>query len=306
MSPGAANPSLATAERPVYPLVLLRAMRPKQWTKNLAAYAPLLFAHRIFQSELLIRATLAVVAFCLLASGVYVLNDWVDREKDALHPEKRKRPIAAGWINFPMAMALLVSCWTAGLGLAYLARPEFALVGTGYVVLQVLYCFALKQMVILDVMVIALGFLIRVAGGGVAVGVPLSNWLYLCTLLLALFLGFAKRRHELASLAADAASHRKNLSEYSLPMLDQLISLVAAACIVAYSLYTVAPDTVARLGSDHMKFTVPCVMYGLFRYLYLIHKKNLGGSPEKVLLGDAPLLADIGVFLAVALWALYF
>jgi 4-hydroxybenzoate polyprenyltransferase len=284
---------------------IVRALRPRQWTKNLAAYAPLLFARSVFQPGAALHATQAVASFCLIASGVYVLNDWMDREKDRLHPEKRLRPIAAGLIPGPMAAVMLVLCWVAGGALAYGARPQFLAVVAGYVGLQVAYTFALKRMVILDVVVIALGFVIRVAGGGVAIDVPLSNWLYLCTLLLALFLAFAKRRHELASLQEEAVAHRANLSDYSVPMLDQMISVVAASCILAYGLYSVARETVAHVGSDRLKFSVPCVVYGIFRYLFLIHKRGAGGSPERVLLSDAPLMINLGVFVAIVGWALY-
>lgn len=284
---------------------LARALRLRQWTKNGGVYAPLLFARAVFVEGAALRATLAVGAFCLISSGVYVVNDWVDRERDRLHPEKRHRPIAAGLIPGAVAAALVAACWAAGFGLALAARRELAALALGYVLLQLLYTFLLKHLVIVDVVVIAAGFVLRVAGGGVAISVPLSNWLFLCTLLLALFLGFAKRRHELTSLQAEAASHRANLSEYSLPMLDQMIGAVTAACLVAYGIYSVSPETIQHVGSDRMKFTVPFVMYGFFRYLFLIHRRGAGGSPERVLLSDPPLLVNIGLYVGVAAWALY-
>jgi 4-hydroxybenzoate polyprenyltransferase len=286
-------------------LTLVRALRPRQWTKNLAAYGPLFFSHSLLNGAAAVGATMAVASFCLLASGVYVLNDWVDREKDRFHPEKRLRPIASGLLSGPMVAVLIAACWGVGGALAYATRLELFAVAAGYVALQVAYIFVLKRVVILDVMVIALGFVIRVAGGGVAIDVPLSNWLYLCTLLLALFLAFAKRRHELSSLQGDAAAHRAILSDYSLPMLDQMISVVAASCILAYGLYTVARETIEHVGSDRLKYSVPCVVFGIFRYLFLIHRRGAGGSPERVLLSDAPLLASIGVFAAIVGWALY-
>lgn len=287
------------------PRVLLRALRPRQWTKNLALYAALLFARKVTDRGALVTETLAALAFCLLASGVYVLNDWVDREKDRLHPDKKERPIAAGLISAPVAAALCAVCWMAGGALALHVGRSFAELAAGYVGLQLAYSFLLKRLVILDVVVIAIGFVLRVVGGGVAIDVPVSNWLYLCTLLLALFLGFAKRRHELSSLDIAAGAHRENLSEYTVPMLDQMISVVAASCILSYGLYTVSAETMAKVGSDHLKFTVPMVIYGIFRYLYLIHHKNLGGSPERVLLSDVPLMADLALFVAVSGWALY-
>jgi len=284
---------------------LVRALRPRQWTKNAGVYAPLLFARAVFAEGAALRATLAVLAFCLISSGVYVVNDWVDRERDRLHPEKRHRPIAAGQLSGKVAAALVALCWAGGFALAFAARLQFAELAAGYVALQLLYTFVLKKLVIVDVVAIAAGFVVRVVGGGVAISVPVSSWLFLCTLLLAVFLGFAKRRHELTSLQAEAASHRANLSEYSLPMLDQMLAVVAAACLVAYGIYSVSPETIQHVGSDRMKFTVPFVMYGFFRYLFLVHRRGAGGSPERVLLSDPALLVDLALYAAVAAWALY-
>jgi len=286
-------------------LRLLSSLRPRQWTKNLIIFAPLLFAKSVFKDAAALKASLAVVSFCLLAGGVYLFNDWFDRERDRRHPEKRKRAVAAGLFSGRTVSAVVLVCWAAGGAIAYLARPEFALVAAAYLGLQIFYSVLLKKLVILDVVVIALGFVLRVLGGGVVIAVPVSNWLYLCTLLLAVFLGFAKRRHELASLYAEAVSHRPNLNEYSLPLLDQMISVVAASCILAYGLYTVSQETIAKVGSDRLKFTVPFVIYGIFRYLFLIHKRGAGGSPERVLLSDAPMMINLVLFVAVASWALY-
>src|SRR5262249_23418266 len=286
--------------------LLLVSLRPQQWTKNLAVFAPLLFAKGVLDVQAVLRASVAVLAFCLLSGGVYLLNDWLDREKDRLHPEKRNRPIAAGLLSGRVVATAALVCWMSGLALAYLARPTFAALAAGYLALQLLYSALFKRWVIVDVMVIGLGFLIRVVGGGIAISVPVSNWLYLCTLLLAVFLGFAKRWHELSSLEGDSVGHRENLSEYSLPMLDQMLSIVAASCILAYGLYTVAQDTVPKVGSDRLKYTVPFVIYGIFRYLFLIHRRGAGGSPERVLLSDGPMIVDILLYLAVAAWALYF
>jgi 4-hydroxybenzoate polyprenyltransferase len=299
------EPPPSPAPRASLPVLLIRALRPRQWTKNFAALAALLFAKAALKPESLERALGAVLTFCLIAGGVYVLNDWIDRDKDKLHPEKRRRPIASGQLGLAPAAVLLVTVWGLGLGLAYAIRWEFLQLALGYIVMQIFYSLWLKRVVILDVVIIATGFILRVAGGGVAIDVPISNWLYLCTLLLAVFLGFAKRRHELASLQADAVLHRENLSEYSVPMLDQMMSVVAASCIVAYGLYTVAPETVRKVGGDGLKFTVPFVIYGIFRYLFLIHRRNAGGSPERILLSDVPMMIDLGLYIAVAGWVLY-
>lgn len=291
------EPSLARA--------IVRQLRPRQWTKNGAVLAPLLFAKAVFEKDNLIRGVLAAVAFSFVASGIYVLNDWLDREKDRLHPEKKHRPIAAGIIGPALAITMLAVLWAGGFGVAFWVRPEFAAVLAGYAVMQVSYSLWLKHLVILDVLLIAIGFVLRVVAGGVAIQVPVSNWLYLCTLLLALFLGFAKRRHELSSLQADAGAHRANLSDYSLPMIDQFIAITAASCILAYGLYTVSTDTVRHVGSDDLKYTVPFVIYGFFRYLFLMHRRNMGGSPEKVLLSDPPLIICLVLYVATAAVILY-
>jgi len=288
-----------------WPSAFVRLIRPRQWTKNLSIFAPLLFSKSALHGPSVLKATLAVLAFCCLASAIYILNDWVDRERDRIHPEKRHRPIAAGKVS-GLGAALLGLCLvSAGAALALTVGRPFALLAAGYVALQIAYTFVLKHWVLVDVGVIAIGFLIRVVSGGLAIDVPVSNWLYLCTLLLAVFLGFAKRRHEISALQADALHHRANLSEYSLPMLDQMMSIVAAACIVAYGLYTVSHETLEKVGSDGLKYTVPFVLFGIFRYLYLIHRRNAGGSPERVLLSDVPLIIDLLLFVGVSAWALY-
>jgi 4-hydroxybenzoate polyprenyltransferase len=297
--------SALDTHRPALPVAMLRAMRPKQWTKNGVLLAPLLFARGIFEKGLLVHALAAVFAFSLLASGVYVINDWFDREKDRLHPEKRKRPIAAGHLSGSAAVVLVALCWAGAAAVGWYVGAGFLGVMGGYLVLQVLYTGVLKKLVILDVMAIALGFIVRVVAGAVAINVEVSNWLFLCTLLGAVFLGFAKRRAELSSLEDAATAHRSNLADYSLPMIDQMMSISAASAILAYGLYTTAHETVTRVGSDRLKFTVPCVIYGVFRYLFLVHKRGAGGAPEKVLLGDHPLQADIALFVAIAAWALY-
>jgi len=302
-------PSAATPVAPAATArwsALIASLRPRQWTKNLIVFAPLLFAKSVLRGDAALRASLAVVSFCLLASGVYLFNDWFDREKDRRHPEKRNRPIAAGLLPGSTVAATVLFCWAAGTALAYATRPAFAAVAAAYLGLQILYSLVLKELVIVDVVAIAMGFVLRVLGGGIAISVPVSNWLYLCTLLLAVFLGFAKRRHELAALQSEAVPHRQNLGEYSLPLLDQMISVVASSCVLAYGLYTVSRDTIEHVGSDRLKFTVPFVIYGIFRYLFLIHKRGAGGSPERVLLSDLPMIINLVLFVALASWALYF
>jgi 4-hydroxybenzoate polyprenyltransferase len=293
------------AARPSIVVASIRALRPRQWVKNGVLFAPLLFARGVFSEGLALRSILAVIAFSFLASGVYIGNDWLDREKDRLHPEKRRRPIAAGHLGGRAAFGLAFLCWATAAAMSIFLGLAFFHVMGGYLVLQVLYSVALKRLVILDVMAIALGFILRVVAGAVAINVEVSNWLFLCTLLLSVFLGFAKRRAELSSLEENATAHRSNLADYSLPMIDQMMSISAASTILAFGLYTVSKETVDRVGSDHLKFTVPCVIYGVFRYLFLVHKRGAGGAPEKVLLGDRPLMLTIVCFIGAAAWALY-
>jgi len=282
-----------------------RALRPRQWTKNLAVFAPLLFARHVFEGQAAFRALMAFVAFCLLSSGIYVFNDWVDREEDRRHPEKALRPIAAREIRARTVLILIIICWAAGLDLGAHLGWKFAALGAVYLVLQIAYAFVLKHMVVLDVLTISAGFVLRVLAGAVAIDVPVSGWLFLCALLLALFLALAKRRQELVSLKDAASDHRPALGEYSLPLLDQMLATVAGMCILAYGLYTVAPDTVAKVGSDRLKWTLPFVLYGILRYLYLVHRKDVTGSPEKVLLSDIPTVVNLVLYTVVALVALY-
>lgn len=301
-----ASPTAAAGAR-TEPLALslAKALRPRQWTKNAAVLAPLVFAHKALDPTSAARALAATAAFCLLASAVYVFNDLADRARDREHPVKRLRPIASGAVSPGLAAALGASLLAVGLAGFFLLGSAPFYGAAGYLALQVAYTGLLKRMVIVDVLAIALGFVVRVATGAIAVQVPISNWLYLCTLLLALFLGFSKRRAELALLSASAASHRQSLSDLSLPLLDQLISVVTAATLVSYALYTMSEDTIRKFGTDALKFTIPCVIYGIFRYLYLIYRRGEGGSPEKILLSDVPLLLDILLWVAVVAGVLY-
>jgi 4-hydroxybenzoate polyprenyltransferase len=299
------TPEITATPKVAFPVAAFKALRPKQWVKNGVLLVPLLFAKSIFVQGQLLHAALAVASFCLLASGVYLMNDWFDREKDRLHPEKRHRPIAAGHLTLPAVLGLLAACWGGSAALAVTLSRQFAYVALGYVVLQLLYTTLLKHLVVLDVMALALGFIARVFAGAVAIDVAVSNWLFLCTLLGAVFLGFAKRRAELSALEEGASAHRASLGEYTQSMLDQMMSISAACTILAYGLYTVSPETIARVGSDHLKLTVPCVIFGVFRYLFLVHKRGMGGAPEKILLTDMPIMIDAALFLAIAAWGLY-
>ncbi len=276
---------------------LFFSLRPHQWTKNLVVLAPLIFAERLFDAPAAIAAASAFVIFCLLSGSVYLVNDLVDLERDRRHPVKRNRPLASGRLEPRFAVVAVIVFVLGGLAGALWLGRGFFVVAAVYTVTMVLYSFALKNIVILDALVVAFGFVLRAIAGAVAIDEPFSNWLLICTWLLALFLALAKRRHELTLLMGDAAGHRRILGEYSPYLLDQMIAVVTASTLVSYALYTSAPETVAKFGTDRLVWTLPFVLYGIFRYLYLVHHKEEGGNPTKVLLNDRPIL------MAVALWA---
>ncbi|RLE32421.1 MAG: decaprenyl-phosphate phosphoribosyltransferase [Acidobacteria bacterium] len=279
---------------------LLRSLRPEQWLKNGFVLAPLIFSGSLTDSDAVIRSLLAVVAFCAVASATYLINDVLDREADRGHPVKRNRPIASGAVGVGVALGMAFILIIVGAGVAWFLGDWFSSVLGAYLVITLLYSTLLKQLVFVDVLVVALGFVLRVVGGAVAIEVPVSRWILLCAYLLALYLALGKRRSELVLLGEAAGSHRVVLGHYTLPMVDQAISVVLGATVLAYTLYTVAPDTVVKVGSEGLMATVPVVLYGLFRYLYLLHRHELGGSPTKALLTDRPLLVCVLLWLGIA------
>jgi len=282
---------------------LIRAMRPLQWSKNSLVFAALLFDKRVFQWDALWHTLAAAMVFSAVSSAIYLVNDVRDVEQDRLHPKKRFRPIASGEVSPGQAMRVAVALLTVGLITAVAVRPEFAIVIVAYIALMLAYSYGLKRMVILDVFAIAAGFVLRAVGGAVAIDVPASPWLYVCTALGALFIGFGKRRNEIVTLEAAAGQHRANLEDYNLPMLDQIIAIVSAAMLIAYSLYTF---DAANVPSSHaMMLTIPYVAYGLFRYLYLIYRRGEGGSPEVLLIKDPGLISCIVGWVATSLIILY-
>ncbi|MBI2964441.1 MAG: decaprenyl-phosphate phosphoribosyltransferase [Deltaproteobacteria bacterium] len=284
---------------------VLRLLRPAQWVKNLLVFAALIFSKHLFVAESAGRAAVAFAAFCLLASAGYVLNDLQDAERDRRHPAKRLRPVASGRIAAGTAGALGAGLATVALALAAALGRDFTEVALAYVALQVAYSFALKDLVILDVMAIAAGFVLRAAAGGVAIAVEVSPWLMICTFLLALFLGFSKRRHEVLLLEGNAAEHRASLREYSPYFLDQMISVVTASTVLAYAVYTVSPEVREKLHTDALHLTIPFVLYGIFRYLYLVHQREGGGNPTRELLTDRPLWVNVALWIGTAIWLLY-
>jgi len=281
-------------------IALIRSLRPEQWLKNGFVLAPLVFSGMLGDPEAWARNLLALAAFCAASSAVYLVNDVVDREADRQHPSKCNRPIASGEVSVRAALVTAGVLVAAAMAMAFTLGSWFPLVLGSYIVLVVLYSVALKRVVFIDVLVLAAGFVLRVVGGAVAIDVPVSRWLLLCAYLLALYLALGKRRAELALLGDGAGTHREVLGHYTLGLVDQAISVVLGATVLAYTLYTVAPDTVAKVGSEGLMVTVPVVLYGLFRYLYLLHRHELGGSPTRVLLTDRPLLFAVLVWLGVA------
>jgi len=272
---------------------LFVSLRPDQWTKNLIVFAALIFAVKLLDPAATAKATAAFLIFCGLSGAVYLINDVADREQDRLHPIKKMRPIASGDLSPRAALTAALVISAIALAAAYRLRPAFAVAAAAYLALFVVYTRSLKHMVVLDVMTIAIGFVLRAVAGGLVIGVHISNWLLVCTMLGALFLGLAKRRHEMTLLAGGAGGHRRILEEYDPYLLDQMIGVVAAATMVAYIIYCASPETHASFGTEWMVLTTPFPIYGLFRYLYLVHRKSGGGSPSDMLLEDRPLLACV-------------
>jgi 4-hydroxybenzoate polyprenyltransferase len=277
---------------------VIRSLRPEQWTKNLIIFGGLLFGQRLFDLHSVLYATAAFAVFCALSGVVYLLNDVADREADRRHPLKRRRPIASGELSASTALMAAAIIGVGALTVAFLLHTQFGFFAASYVALLALYSGPLKHVVIVDVLTIAVGFVLRAAAGAAVIDVPISNWLLFITILGALFLALSKRRHELVLLADDATSHRPILQEYTPYLLDQMISVVTASTLVAYAFYTVNAETVEKFHTTRLALTLPFLLYGIFRYLYLVHQKEGGGSPAEMLLNDRPLLV------CVALWAL--
>ena len=290
---------------------LLITMRPKQWTKQVFVFAALVFDRKLTHLTAFLSTIVAATAFCLVSGAVYLINDLVDIDKDRQHPTKRHRPLPAGKLDPIVAIVAAVAIPLICIPVAIWFNRAMGLVLLGYFVLQLLYSFFLKDIVIIDVMTIATGFVLRVAAGVVVIDVErFSPWLYVCMTLLALFLGFGKRRHELFTLQANANNHRASLEHYSLELIDQMSVVVISAAVMAYSLYTFsAPNLPRRDGQPLMMLTIPFVLYGLFRYQYLIHVRREGGTPEELVLKDVPLIVDLllyGVTVVILMYGIGF
>ena len=284
---------------------VLVSLRPRQWVKNLFVFGGLVFGQRLFDLPAVGTALAAFLVFCGLSGAIYLLNDVADRDKDRLHPDKRTRPVASGRLPAGVALGAAAALIVTGLTAAVWLSLPFGLAAAAYVVLLSAYSAWLKHVVIVDVLVVALGFVLRAAGGALAIGVAISGWLLICTILLALFLALGKRRHEVLTLEEGAARHRPILAEYSAGLLDQMIAVVTASTVTAYALYTMSPETVAKFHTSLLPLTLPFVLYGIFRYLYLLYRRQLGGNPSDMVVRDRALLVNTLLWLVVVLLIVY-
>ena len=280
------------------------SLRPRQWVKNFFVFAGVIFSHQLFTPQAW-RAAVAFALFCGLSGAIYLLNDVADAEKDRLHPEKRRRPVASGALSRGAALVIGLTLLLVSLALSFGLGVRFGLVALAYGVLLSAYSVRLKHLVILDVLTVAVGFVLRAIGGAVAIGVDISGWLLICTVLVALFLALGKRRHEYLTLKGSAAAHRPILAEYSEGFIDQMIAVVTASALTAYALYTMSPETVAKFHTRLLPLTLPFVLYGIFRYLYLLYRRELGGNPSDLVLSDRALLVNTTLWMVTVLLLIY-
>ncbi|MBD3421766.1 MAG: decaprenyl-phosphate phosphoribosyltransferase [Chitinivibrionales bacterium] len=278
----------------------IKLLRPWQWTKNVLVFAALLFSEHIFDVHLVLQTVAAFLLFCLLSSSVYVMNDILDIDNDRNHPVKKNRPLPSGRISISTGWAIFaILAGGTLLNIFWLSRELFY-VSLIYFVKQIAYSLGLKKVVVLDVLLLSFGFLLRVIAGALVINVEISSWLIICTFFLALFLSLCKRRNELTSLENNASEHRQVLAEYSPYLLDQMVSVVTASAVISYAMYTLSQQTIEKFGTTNLIYTVPFVVYGIFRYLYLVHKQHKGGAPEMTLLTDIPLISDIILWIVAA------
>jgi 4-hydroxybenzoate polyprenyltransferase len=285
-------------------VALLASLRPRQWAKNLFVFAGVIFSQQLLTPRVW-PALAAFAIFCGLSGAIYLFNDVADVDKDRLHPSKRRRPVASGALPIGAAIGFGVLLLAGCLAAAFRLSPAFGLVALFYGALLTAYSLWLKHLVILDVLTVAAGFVLRAVAGAVAVDVEISGWLLICTILIALFLALGKRRHEYRSLQGDAAAHRPILAEYSEGFLDQMISVVTASTVTTYALYTMSPETVAKFHTRLLPLTLPFVLYGIFRYLYLLYRRDLGGNPSDLLVTDRGLLLDGLLWMVTTLAIIY-
>jgi 4-hydroxybenzoate polyprenyltransferase len=285
---------------------LIKSLRPAQWSKNLLLFAGLTFSHNLFSMAIILKVVLGFTIFCFLSGCIYIINDLVDLDKDRYHPIKCHRPLAAGKLTPILAIQFTISVFVISSISAYFLDSFFAMICLVYVTLMVSYSLLLKNIAILDVIIIAIGFVLRAVAGAVLIDVEISPWLLVCTLFLSLFLALAKRRHEMTLLAHNATNHRDSLSAYNTTLLDQMIVIVTTSTLLAYTLYTLAPRTKEIVGTSNLFITIPFVLYGIFRYLYLIYHKNEGGRPEILIFSDKSLMINLILWVIFVIMVLYF
>ncbi len=285
--------------------LFLESLRPHQWVKNLFIFAPLVFSKHVADLRDTLLTLLGFGVFCMVSGAVYILNDLLDLEADRAHPLKGTRPLASGRLDPFIAGIGGAAFAVVGMGAAFALGLAFGAVTLGYLAMNLSYSWRLKSVVILDVMLVALGFVLRVYAGGVLIGVPISSWLLLCTFSLAMFIALNKRRHELVLLQEAAQNHRAVLEHYSLPLLTQAVTIMAAIALVSYSLYTTAPQTVSRFGTENLIFTLPFAVFGMLRYLFLVEKRDGGGNPSEILVRDIPTLIAVLGWILTCLVIIY-
>ena len=285
--------------------LMVSSMRPAQWTKNVTLFVALVFSQNLLDLEKVLLAFAAYIIFILLSGGVYLFNDLMDLDEDREHPEKRMRPIASGELSVRLAKVLFVILVVAALFLACLINSYFALLAAGYLLVQVAYSVFLRQVVVVDVLCIAAGFGLRIIAGGAAISVPISWWLLLCTFLISLFIALCKRRHEYYLTKESGRSYRGVLRYYSPDLLSLMIGVVSVATVIAYSFYTISPETFRKFGTENLKFTIPFVIYGIYRYAYLVYRRNKGGRPELHFLFDKHMCVNLCLYLTAVVVTIY-
>ncbi|MBS4028606.1 MAG: decaprenyl-phosphate phosphoribosyltransferase [Ignavibacteriales bacterium] len=284
---------------------LIVSIRPQQWIKNIFLFAALVFSKHLLSSQEVLFVFQGFLVFSFLSSGTYLLNDVADKEQDKLHPEKQRRPIASGALSTSLAISFAFVFLSLGIVWAFRLQQQFGFVAISYFVLNILYSWKLKHIVILDVMVIATGFVLRVLAGAMLINVPASEWLLICTFLLSLFLGFVKRRNEITTLNETAEAHRKVLTHYSVDFLDQMVNIVTACTVMSYALYTISQETIQKFQTHNLIYTVPFVLFGIFRYLYIVHKLGGGGNPSRVIVTDVPLIVNVIAWICTVVYIIY-
>ena len=283
---------------------LITTMRPRQWLKNGVVFAALFFDHKVLELESLLRTIIAFILLCMVSSAVYIMNDLADIDNDRQHPTKKTRPLAAGDLNPTFAALVAIALAVGGLVAGFILSTNLGWILLAYLVIQIAYTFYFKHVVLMDVILVASGFILRVAAGVAVINVErFSPWLYVCTGLLALLIALGRRRHEMSLLGLDARNHRAILDEYNIDLVDRLIGIVSAAALVAYSLYTFMAEGLPE--NNLMMLTIPFVLYGIFRYLYMLHVRHEGGAPEDIFIRDRPMQLALFFWAVVVFLVLY-